>query len=304
MKPWQPEVALGLDDVRRRLDAEQPDLRGAPLSVLGQGFDSLAVRVGGEGVPHDIVFRFTRRALAARLMVREIRWTPWLQPRLPVPISASVRWALPSEAEPLPYAGHRWLDGTTGCRAALAPAATRRLAEDVGRFLAALHALPLPDDAPPDVISRSDAVHRGTRALQRLTERLPADEGAAVRAAIVPRLGVAPRRAPPTWVHGDVYGRHLLVDEPSGALRGVIDWGDVHAGDPAIDLSIAWSLFTGDDRAALLAAYGTPVDPDAADRARLVAFDYAGALILYGEDVGDAPAAALGWRALRCALAP
>jgi hypothetical protein len=50
-------------------------------------------------------------------------------------------------------------------------------------------------------------------------------------------------------VHGCLYSRHVIV-EPSDAesdedarLAGIIDWGDVHAGDPSGDLACAWSLF-------------------------------------------------------------
>ena len=39
----------------------------------------------------------------------------------------------------------------------------------------------------------------------------------------------------PVFVHGDLYSRHLLVDD-AGRPCGVIDWGDCHVGDPAVDL--------------------------------------------------------------------
>jgi aminoglycoside phosphotransferase (APT) family kinase protein len=297
--PWTPEREVGLDGIRARLDAEQPDLRDQPIRPLGQGWDSVAVRVG-----EDWVFRFTQRALATRLMVREIAWAPWLRPRLPVPIAAPERWALPTEAEPFAYAGHRWLEGVTGCRASLAPTARRHLAAQVGAFLAGLHGLDVPEDAPPDLTFRADHVRRGQRALDRLAGVAGVDVGA-LRAEVAPCLEAPLWEGSPCWVHGDLYGRHLLVDEPgSGRLRAVIDWGDVHAGDPAVDLSVAWSFFAGDDREALLAAYGRPVDRAMRDRARLLALDYAGALVPYGEDVGDPAAVELGYLALRCATAP
>lgn len=50
--------------------------------------------------------------------------------------------------------------------------------------------------------------------------------------------GGTPRwEGPPTTLHGDLYARHLLVDR--GRLIGVIDWGDLMAGDPAVDLTVA-----------------------------------------------------------------
>jgi aminoglycoside phosphotransferase (APT) family kinase protein len=108
-------------------------------------------------------------------------------------------------------------------------------------------------------------------------------------------------RGPSTWVHGDLYGRHLLVAD--GALVGVIDWGDVHVGDPAIDLSIGWTFLPRAARPAFLAAYG-PVDGDGLARARTVALHYATALLAYGRAKGDAAAEELGRLALTGALGP
>ena len=53
--------------------------------------------------------------------------------------------------------------------------------------------------------------------------------------------------APLCWVHGDLYARHLLLDDHK-KLCGVIDWGDVHLGDRALDLSIAYSFLPAEAR--------------------------------------------------------
>ncbi|HEU5097553.1 MAG TPA: phosphotransferase [Roseiflexaceae bacterium] len=66
----------------------------------------------------------------------------------------------------------------------------------------------------------------------------------------------APLDVPPTWLHGDLHPRNVLVEQ--GAITGVIDWGDITSGDRATDLAAIWMLFA--DRAArdeALAAYGT-----------------------------------------------
>jgi aminoglycoside phosphotransferase (APT) family kinase protein len=45
---------------------------------------------------------------------------------------------------------------------------------------------------------------------------------------------------PPVWIHGDLHPGNLLVSD--GRLSAVIDFGDLAAGDPATDLSVAWML--------------------------------------------------------------
>jgi aminoglycoside phosphotransferase (APT) family kinase protein len=47
----------------------------------------------------------------------------------------------------------------------------------------------------------------------------------------------------PVWVHGDVSAGNLLVKD--GKLCAVIDFGNLAVGDPACDLTIAWTLFSG-----------------------------------------------------------
>jgi aminoglycoside phosphotransferase (APT) family kinase protein len=45
---------------------------------------------------------------------------------------------------------------------------------------------------------------------------------------------------PPVWLHGDLHPANILVND--GQVSGVIDFGDITAGDPAGDLSVAWML--------------------------------------------------------------
>ena len=49
------------------------------------------------------------------------------------------------------------------------------------------------------------------------------------------------------WVHGDVTAGNLLVRD--GQLHAVIDFGQLAAGDPACDLTVAWTLLDADSRA-------------------------------------------------------
>jgi aminoglycoside phosphotransferase (APT) family kinase protein len=162
---WTPEIHIDLASARQVIERDHPDLASLPMSVLGEGWDNLAVNVGGQWV-----FRFARRELAARLMGQEIRWTGQLARALDVPIPVAERTGTLSADKPFPYMGHRMLPGTTACRAGLPSLPHRPLAVRLGRLLAQLHSLPVPEDAPRDTIGRGDHVKRGTRALARLTE--------------------------------------------------------------------------------------------------------------------------------------
>lgn len=58
----------------------------------------------------------------------------------------------------------------------------------------------------------------------------------------------------PVWFHGAVKVGNLPARE--GRLSAVIDFGSCGVGDPARDLVIAWTLFTGASRDAFRAAVG------------------------------------------------
>ena len=80
------------------------------------------------------------------------------------------------------------------------------------------------------------------RAVARLGERIPGDRALAVWDAAL----AAHFAGPPVWFHGDVAWGNLLVE--NGVLSAVIDFGTSGVGDPASDLAITWTFFTGESR--------------------------------------------------------
>ncbi len=50
----------------------------------------------------------------------------------------------------------------------------------------------------------------------------------------------------PVWYHGDLLPGNLLFEDDQ--LKAVIDFSNLGIGDPACDLMIAWSLFSGESR--------------------------------------------------------
>jgi aminoglycoside phosphotransferase (APT) family kinase protein len=80
----------------------------------------------------------------------------------------------------------------------------------------------------------------------------PADRGAAL--ATWEAAMAATWRGRDGWVHGDVAAGNLLL--VAGALSAVIDFGCSAVGDPACDLTVAWTLLDGTGRDAFRAAVG------------------------------------------------
>ena len=95
---------------------------------------------------------------------------------------------------------------------------------------------------------------------------------------------------PAVWVHGDITGSNLLVVDDR--LHAVIDFGSVAVGDPACDLTIAWTRFRG--RAEH--AFQRYIDVDEAVWARARGWALWRALITLHDDIDDGTARRFGWR--------
>jgi aminoglycoside phosphotransferase (APT) family kinase protein len=87
------------------------------------------------------------------------------------------------------------------------------------------------------------------------------DTGAAL-AAWEQALQAPPWTGRRVWTHGDLLPPNLLA--VGGHLSGVVDFGNLGAGDPAVDVIAAWTLFGGAARRVFRHA----LDVDAATWAR------------------------------------
>jgi aminoglycoside phosphotransferase (APT) family kinase protein len=300
-RPWDADVDLLPEEAARRIERQFPALAPAGLAPLGVGWDNVAYLVNGR-----LVFRFPRRQIAADLIERETRVLPLLAPHLPLPIPAPAFAGTPDAGYPYPFAGYVLIPGTTACRSTWSDAQRASLAVPLARFLAALHTIPIDAETrtwgPTDDIERANLKKRARAIQERLRAIAPGLAGIDVHALLdlVDRLATTPAWEQPTcWVHGDLYARHLLVDDTFRPC-GVIDWGDVHLGDPALDLSIAFSFLPPAARTTFRQAYG-PVDGATWDRARFRALHYGVLLTDYGTEIGDDAIRGAGEYALRAA---
>lgn len=286
-EPWAADVEVTAYLARALIGEQFTELAGASVEPLGEGWDNAAFLVGGK-----YVFRFPRRAVAAPLIAREIAILPMLCAKLPVPVSAPRFAGMPASIYPWPFAGYRSFRGNALSAVELDSSAYVALATSLGTFLRALHAIdPAPalsSGLPNDEIGRLDHSIR----MPKLDDRFGKLAGAGLigdpRPLVAFLNSVAPRGPRPdrrVIVHGDLYAKHVIVDA-TGSLEGIIDWGDVHYGDPAIDVSIAFEMLPPDAREAFASAYGD-VDEATWRLARYRAIYHAALVAYYGYRIGS-----------------
>jgi aminoglycoside phosphotransferase (APT) family kinase protein len=228
------EVEVSADLVRRLLADQHPDLARLPVEFLANGWDNELYRVGD-----GLVARLPRRALGAQIIKNEQRWLPGLAPRLPLPIPYPERTGVPGHGYPYPWSVVPYLPGVPAAQASSFDPAGAAAA--VGGFLGALH-VPAPADAPANPVRGVPLAQRAGSFLANLAQVTGQDQ---VGRDAVLRMWDAALAAPgydgpPVWLHGDLHPANVLVND--GQVSGVIDFGDITAGDPASDLSVAWML--------------------------------------------------------------
>ena len=271
------EVEVSADLVRRLLADQHPDLARLPVEFLANGWDNELYRVGD-----GLVARLPRRALGAQIIKNEQRWLPGLAPRLPLPIPYPERTGVPACGYPYSWSVVPYLPGVPAAQASsFDPAAA---AAAVGGFLGALH-VPAPADAPANPsrgVPLADRAGTFAANLARLTGHVGRD---AVLRVWDTALAAPGYDGPPVWLHGDLHPANVLVND--GQVSGVIDFGDITAGDPACDLSVAWMLLPLNCHDSFWPAYqaaGGRVDDALRVRARGWALNLAIVFLAHSED--------------------
>lgn len=240
------EVEVTAELARALLADQHPDLAGLPIVHVEDGWDNVMFRLGD-----DLALRMPRRMAGGVLIAVEQTWLPQVAPRLPLPTPVPLRAGAPGRGYPFGWSVVPWLQGEPSD---LAPPDAEQ-GEMLAGFLAALHQ-PAPDEAPRNI-------YRGSIALADRADmfELRHADAERIHGGLDPALrqaweaGVAaPIDAPRTWFHGDLHGRNVLVK--GGRLAGVIDWGDMAAGDAACDLASIWLLLPDREaRRRAMAAY-------------------------------------------------
>ena len=280
--------------VQRLVESQFPRWAHLPIRpVAVGGWDNRTFHLGAE-----MTVRLPSAEGYAPQVQKEQRWLPVLGPQLPLPIPTPLALGQPQHGFPWNWSIYSWLLGTVADFQTIED--LPRFAADLAGFLAALQRIDPREGPPPGVhtafrgapVDFYDAEVR--RSILVLADEL--DSASVMR--IWESAINAPRSESAVWFHGDVAVGNLLTVQ--GRLAAVIDFGCAGVGDPACDLVIAWTLFSGESRDTFRSVLA--VDPEMWARGRGWALWKA--LITLAEETPAAPAkVALARRVVRELLA-
>ena len=237
------------------------------------------------GLGDDLAVRLPRHTQDAELLLKEHTLLPALAPRLPLQIPVPQRLGQPSERFPSHWIVTTWVGGDPADRAPATRGA--EAADTLAAFLAALHQ-PAPDHAPAGQDGQGGPL-AGTgegfaHSLKEATERGLVSDPDAVREVWDDALAAPDWTGSALWLHADLHPANLLTAD--GNFCGVVDFGDMCAGDPACDLAACWILLPDGFTGRFHQSYSPAADAATLRRARGWALRQALANLLIAEGGG------------------
>jgi aminoglycoside phosphotransferase (APT) family kinase protein len=257
MPPATIEVSEAV--VHALIRAQRPDLAARALVRVANGWDNATFRLG-----RDLAVRLPRRAEAVPLILHEQQHLPGIAGRTPVPVPVPVHAGQPTSDFPWPWSIVRWVPGTAAADAG--PADRAPAVDGLAAFLKSLH-VPAGAGVPVNPVRGGPLMDRNTAVLERLGDRERYPQQARLREVWAQACAAPAWDGPAMMLHGDLHPANILL-AADGALAGVIDFGDVGAGDPAVDLAAGWLMFDAGARQRFTGAFGASVDGGTWIRAR------------------------------------
>ncbi|RDZ17784.1 phosphotransferase [Priestia megaterium] len=281
---WDAEQVVSAPLAKTLIETHFPELAPVTISLLGYGFDNTVYQV-----KERFVFRFPRRELATGLLKTENQLLPTLASQLPLSIAEPIFFGKPNAVYPWPFTGYHYVQGNPPAR--LTEEERIQSASVLARFLRTLHHYPYSKaqelGVPFDELNRLDMMKRKS-ALEKYVKQMKERNLYSKQEILenyVDSIQEIHYQEKNVLVHGDLHIRNMIVDQ-NNIVSGIIDWGDVHIGHPAVDLAIAYSFLPSNGREHFFREYGE-VDEKTHRLAKWKAVFTTVVLVAHSYDQGD-----------------
>jgi aminoglycoside phosphotransferase (APT) family kinase protein len=249
---------LNVQIVHDVLREQFPELALDSIEFLGSGWENDAYLVDRRVVVRfpryaDISYGYQREAPLLTI-VADAAGDSAAIPRIGI-------WGRPSPRFPHAFVGHQLIAGVAADHPGVPR--TMALADDLGRALTRIHAIPAAKANAADVKVDTTRCREPRDELLRQLPDVPEIERTATAAcAWVRDDSVVPPDydGEPRFIHNDFSSDHIIVDPATGRLSGIIDWSDAVLGDPAQDFAYLMVYHGCDFLERTISAYRLPVD--------------------------------------------
>ena len=232
-------------DLARKLIAQQfSEYVHLPIiNVEKQGHDNRTYRLG-----NDLLIRMPTEESYALKVPKEQQLLPQLAKYLSVSIPAPIAMGRPSLDYPYPFSIYTWLPGKSVNLLVLTEQEQLQLALDLAGFLLELQSITRVAGPQPGQHNwwRGDHVSVYDCGAREQIAELAEIINATAALDLWERACATRWHHDPMWIHGDLAIGNILIDD--GKLFAVIDFGGAAVGDPACDLTIAWTYFSDEAR--------------------------------------------------------
>jgi aminoglycoside phosphotransferase (APT) family kinase protein len=224
-----PAAEVSIDEalVRTLIESQFPQFSELSCYQVDEGFDNALWRLGD-----DLVVRIPRREIAVEPLEHELRWLPEIAGHVTLQTPLPHLAGKPSEYFAWPWLIARWIEGVPGD--SLSVDDRRGSAAALATFFREIH-LAAPPDAPASPYRGGPLRERSAALETRSLDISDIVDVPAIHQLWAACLAVPLWSKPPLWLHGDPHPGNTLYRERE--LVGIVDFGDLCAGDPATDLA-------------------------------------------------------------------
>lgn len=211
--------------------------------VEKQGHDNRTYRLGD-----NMLIRMPTGAAYALKVPKEQEILPQLANYLSINIPVPLKIGKPSAYYPYPFSLYRWLSGKSINLLTLTKEEREDLAHDLAQFLKELQGITDVSGPTPGQHNwwRGDHISIYNKEIHEQIEKLTDIIDSRKALSLWKQACSTHWNKIPVWIHGDFAIGNILVHQ--GKLSAVIDFGGTAMGDPACDLVMAWTYFTGKAR--------------------------------------------------------
>lgn len=213
------------------------------VPVKTQGHDNRTFRLG-----HELLLRLPSASCYASNIQKEQIWLPQLAEHISIPISKPIALGKPTKYYPFHWAIYEWISGESANNLHQNDLNLADIALSLTQFLKELESVNILYAPRPGLhnFHRGGSLriyHKQTQeALQKLSDFIDIKPYELLwNEALHSHY-----QGEPVWIHGDISAGNILIENKK--LKAIIDFSGIAQGDPACDVTIAWTFFDKQSR--------------------------------------------------------